>query len=340
MLALVASCGARSCPTIAERSGCVPYVEAAGTHAIPPAGWITFRSGIPLTVTSVPPSGGKFEVAPVADETYRGFGGGRVYFAREVQIADGVRARGGATAALGGAAGGELGVYPSNNQMYLVPCGAIASAPREHAPADPAPVTAERLRVLLEGAHLIPASQYGDEGCCSTLWRLGPGQQVELLSVDGNRAEVRFERDGYVYTGLVAEWSDGQVVLRADLLGVTSDRGDPEMLIGQNPGGDSIVMLGKRDPMVMTSFGASCSGTALLRARSPMFSGPIRTRAASDNKTPVREIPVLDRDVEVTLRSVLDDFRAVEIANPTPEVASIVAWVRDSDLDRPTCEAP
>jgi len=319
---------------VAEPGPCVPYLEASGALAIPPAGWITFEPGTVLTVTSLPHPGGMFEVAPATDARYRGLGGGRVYFARDVQIATGIRARRGAAAVLGGIDGSRLGVYATNNRMYLVPCDAISTAAVESASASSPPVTRDKLRVLREDAHLIV------EGEESTIWRLGPGQQVEVLGIDGHRAEVRFERDGFVYTGLVAQWHDGQLVLRGDLLAMPDERDDPEMLIGQNPGGEPIVLLGKSDSTRMADFGVTCAGKAVLRARSPLFSGPIRSRAPADNETPVREIPPLDLDAHVTLRAVLDDYRAVEITNPTPEVASIVAWVRAGDLDRPTCEAP
>ncbi|MBE7450797.1 MAG: hypothetical protein HS111_18465 [Kofleriaceae bacterium] len=329
----IIGCGARPCPIPADDNAqCVPYIEAAGTYDIPPAGGITFRSGTPLKVTDIPFLDGEFEVTPVSDDTYRVRGGGRVFFAREHHIADGIVARRGAGAILRLLYKGELRLYPSNNVQYGVSCHVIAAAPVDVATLDSPPVPAERLRVLREDAILIV------DGSETAIWRLGPGQQVELLKLDGHRAEVRFERDGYVYQGLVAGWDDeGRVVPRADLLGDASAWPWPEMRLEQNAGYGYGVMLGRYSPP-MRSFGTTCSGKAVLRARSPMLSGPILPRTRRENNSLVREIPALDTDVEVSLQSVLDDFRQVAISNPTREVESIVAWVRASDLDRPTCE--
>ncbi|KAB2897695.1 MAG: hypothetical protein F9K40_12455 [Kofleriaceae bacterium] len=304
-----------------------------GAYAIPPAAWITFRSGTPLKVADVPLRDGMFEVTPISNDTYRVRGGGRVFFAREHQIADGVLARRGAAAALRGLHGGKLGVYPSNNRPYLVPCDAIAAAPLDGVSFDQQPVPRGKLRVVLEYAALVDGNQ-------SEIWQLGPGQQVELLSVDGDHAEVRFERDGYLYRGRVVRWADdGTLVSGVDLLGSTEDLPWPETRIEQNAGGDAVVMLGRYSPP-MQSFGASCSGTAILRARSPMLSGPLLARDRRSNNSLVREIPALERDLQIKLRSVFEDYRAIEIAAPAPEVTSIVAWVRAFDLDRPTCAAP
>lgn len=332
VVAIVGGCGTRVCPTPPARGPCVPpYIEAAVDLENPPAAEVTFRAGTPLMVTAMFMPEGRYELAPVGDGTYRGIGAGRVYFARDIELAHGIRAVAGASAMLQDFAGGEVGVRANNGQTYQVSCEALAGSRGSRAADDD--FAQPNLRVLSGNASLISAREYGTSDCCIPLWHLGEGDPVDLLALDGSRAEVRFRRDGFIYEGLVADNVDMNI-LRSDLLDAPNENISMTAL-DQNTAMSGISGV-PRGPLDMKAMGHACSGKAILARGAPLLSGPVQIREFEDALA-VREIQTIWDPVEVALQATSGEYRSVAIADPTPVVTSLKVWVRAVDLDRPTC---
>lgn len=335
---VVVACGARANPVPVHNDGavCAPYLEAAGPLAIPPAGWLTFEPGTPLTIMALLPGARTYELMAKGDDRYRGYGGGRVAFGRAVVMANGVRAVAGASGLLTSVEGDTVGVQASNLATYLVPCEALTPAAAVRRPPQPQPAPPGRRGFVDdESAFLIPVKEHGGERCCSVLWRLSFGDEVDVVSRRGGRVEVRVYRDGYEYQGLVAKAADDGATLRGDVIRTAKPRASG-WLVNEQTEEFGRVLLGGRSVLDMVRVGDVCTGEATLRRGAPVLSGPLLTRAAADHVS-VREMMAPERDVDVKLLAVAGDYRSVEIVKPAPDVASVIGWVRAADLDDPTC---
>jgi hypothetical protein len=282
---------------------CAPYLEATGgVLRVPPDATVIFVEGAALALVGDDP--GRVTVAPVASPAWAIEDDGlavRAWFGAETQLGDGVVARAGATATLDARLDADrLRVTTAHAHLRDAPCAALARrrppAPPRWDPSSP--------RELHRATTLV--SEAG-----TPLRDLGPDDVVDLFDVDGARARVRVEADGYLLTG----WIDRDAL--EPVAGLEGD--DASELYGGFGLGRSGYGLD-----------APCAGPAVLRAGAPIATGPRAERG-------VRALPSIDRDVAIELRAARGDDREVRIVAPAPGVAEVTAWVAVADLDHARC---
>jgi len=305
--------GARStnATTVPPTAVCDLYLLATGESLdAPPGAWVTPEQGTVLTITTV--ARGIYEVGVGRDCGYRGFVIGPAAdaaFAEPFELETGVLASAGARARLYADVEG-IAVAASNGHRYLVSCSAFA---RNAIPEPDAPTYTHPMYVV-ESQTLV--SIYGDP-----LLEIpaGDDQQVDLLERRDEKAVVRIWLDGYEYKGLV------------DANALAIDAPDTGSLIGGND--EDFVPMPLSDEL-----GATCEGTATLRRGAVPATGP----RIPDNREQARarKLPPIGHDVSVVVRRMSADDRLVEIANPVPEIASMIAWVDVADLDHDPCAGP
>lgn len=296
-----------ACP-VPSTAACRPFVVATGEALdAPPGAWLSPRQGLPLAVTAV--EEGRFEVGVPASCSYRGFVSGPaadVLFAEATELETGVVASPGARARLYFENEG-IAIAASNGHRYDVPCSALAVNDL----AAPTPPTHAASMYVVEDQTLL--SIYGDpllELPVADTWR------VDVLEERGEQAKVRAWLDGFEYTGLVS------------LNALAAEQPEAGGLSGSNA--DDVVP----EPLSF-ELGASCEGTATLRAGAAPATGP-RVRFNRE-QTEGRALPALTRDIQVRVRRTAGDDRLVEISDPSPEIARLVAWVKVDDLDADPC---
>ena len=335
VLSVASGCGVHHpCPPKVDEAPCIPYIEAAELLDIPPAGSLTFEPGTPLAISARAPKGGRYEMSLEGNSMFRGFGGGRVYFGQDVSISKGIVAHKGAPALLRGGDERTAVVRISNGTAHRISCAALAhSAPT--ARLEPIAIAAGRVRVTDGSAYIAPAEAHAPPLDDSTIWMLGIGESVELVSRSGDRAVVRKYSDGYTYEGVVVVWRAGSLMLGGGLLKVPESpepftiEGQPEEYFATMPLSDSVYD--------MLEIGEPCQGEATVRSGVPLMLGPLSPRTPSDTMS-VREIASFQREMTVKVLARSGGYRSIEIAHPAAGIASIVAWVRANDLTAPTCK--
>jgi hypothetical protein len=299
-----------SCP-IPPTAVCDLYLVATGESLdAPPGAWVIPAQGTPLTITAV--DRGNYEVGVGTTCGYRGFvidPAADAVFAETFELETGVIVSAGARARLYADIEG-IAVAASNGHRYLVPCSAFA----RNAITEPSAPTYTRPMYVAEDQTLV--SIYGDR-----LLELPAGndQQVDLLERREDKAMIRVWLGGFEYKGLVEAKA---LAIDAPEFGSLNEGNDEDFV-----------------PMPLShELGATCEGTAILRRGSVPATGP----RIPDNReqAAARKLPAIGRDADVVVRRMSGDDRLVEIANPAPEIASVIAWVDAADLDDDPCVVP
>ena len=271
------------------------------TQHVPPWASVTFVDGVRLVRTGTAP--GRLEVAPAASAPgFAVVADGytvRAFFREETDLGEGITARAGAIATVRVALDdGRFEVNTVEDNPRPVPCRALASS----RPTPPGPWKPFSPRQIHQVTDLVT-----DGG--TTLRKLFDGT-VDLYEIDGDRALVRIDIDGYLLTG----WIDASALQPHD------DWVPDEYGIGGF--GYGLSGTGPTTP---------CTGPAVLRAGSPIMTGPRTDQGA-------RLLASLDHDLDVQLIAALGDDRQVEMTTPAPGVARATAWVAVTDLDSARCE--
>ncbi len=291
---------------------------------MPPSAFVRIREGTPVVITSRYES--SVEVGSTNQTAYRGWGNAWVTFAETTTLSDGIDATRGARGQLlgldsvGDGAGERLGadvalVQASDFEIYEVACRRLSSYPLPLATAP----TPKSPRWIDDTMSIRDAG--GED-----IYELDQEDVLDLVATNGAESVVRVWWQGYEFTGRVP--TDALLLAPPEYGGLIGDQ--PGLMTGG---------FGAEDPTMSTSPGSPCEGTALLKAGSTMSTGPAIDPSRSSVAMAPRELPSLDRAVEVELEASLAEERRVVVPNPAPDIVSITVWVAADALDRTTCPA-